>query len=158
MDKEKILSQKEVIEIGINFDGDNVYYGGDFGQQVCRNSEEGIEEPITGVVYELSKNSKLSYYCFYKQGLSDGQYICFYETGNVKSVNYMYKGVKHGKSFQYFEDGRKRSESTYKYGFCESLIEWDNNGLVISEKAEPSEFDKEMIEKYENYEQQKREN
>lgn len=158
MDKEKILTQKEVIEKGFHFNGDNVCYGGEYGQQVCSISENGIEVPVTGIIYELNKNLSLNNYCYYIQGILNGQYVCFYENGNVKSISYMYKGVKHGKYLQYHEDGRKKSESSYKYGFCESFIEWNSNGKLVKEQTEPTEFDKIMIEKYEKHEQEKSKN
>ncbi|WFR59092.1 hypothetical protein QA584_08400 [Anaerocolumna sp. AGMB13025] len=155
MEQEIILTQKEVMETGLYFDGDIVYYGGEYGQQVCRISEDGVEEPVTGVVYELYKNRKLNYYCYYIRGISNGQYVCFYENGNVKSISYMYKGTKHGKSFQCYDDGKKKYEGSYKYGYCESFMEWDDRGILVKEQTEPTEFDKKMIKKYENYEQQK---
>ncbi|WP_018750273.1 toxin-antitoxin system YwqK family antitoxin [Paenibacillus sanguinis] len=158
MEQKNLLTQKEVMEIGLHFDGDHVYYGGEYGQQVCRISEDGVEEPVTGVVYELYKNLKLNYYCSYTQGISNGPYVCFYESGNVKSISHMHKGTKQGKSFQYDDHGKKKSESVYKYGFCESFMEWDDKGNLVKEQTEPTEFDRKMIEKYENYEQQKRKN
>lgn len=156
MEQEKVLTKEEVMEIGHCFDGDIVFYGGEYGQQVCRISEEGVEEPVTGVIFELYKSQKLNYYCYYDCGISNGQYVCFYENGNIKNISYMHKGTMHGKSLQYYEDGKKKSESSYKYGFCESFIEWDDKGILVKEQTEPTEFDKKMIEKYENYEEQKR--
>lgn len=155
MEQDKILTPKEVLEIGTYFDGDIVCYGGEYGQQVCRVSERGIEEPITGVVYELYGNSNLNYYRYYVDGISNGHYVCLHENGNIKSVSNMYKGSRHGKFEQWYESGKKKSESIFKYGFCESLMEWDEDGILIKKQTEPAEFDKKMMEKYENYERNK---
>lgn len=152
MEQYKVLSQKEVIDKGAFFDGDIVCYGGEYGQQVCNTTEDGTQQPITGIVYELYNNSKLNYYCYYVDGISNGSYVCFYDDGTLKSISSMFKGTKHGKSIQWHEDGTKQSEGIYKYGFCQSLIEWDKNGKVVKEQIEPSEFDKKMIKKYEKYE------
>lgn len=152
MGQHKILEKKYVIENGIFFDGDIICFGGEYGQQVCRILSNGPEEPVTGLIYELYSNLNLSYYCYYVDGISNGQYVWFYENGNLKSITSMYKGTRHGVFTAWYEEGNKKAEGVYKYGFCERLAEWNCKGILIKEQLEPSESDKVMIKKYEKYE------
>lgn len=151
MEQYKVLMQNEVIEKGMCFDGNIICHGGEFGQQVCRILSNGTEESVTGLVYELYSNSNLNYYCYYVDGISNGQYVCFYENGNLKSVTNMYKGARHGAFTEWYEDETLKTKGSYKYGFCEKLVEWNCEGVTIKEQLEPKEFDKVMIEKYERH-------
>ena len=152
MEQYRVLVLKEVIEKGNYFDGDAVCYGGEYGQQVCYISKNGNEEPITGLLYELYKNSNLNYYCYYVEGNKHGQYVCFYESGEIKSIADMYNGAIHGSFTEWYEDGNKKSKGNYKYGFCEMMMKWNHEGILVKEQLEPKEFDKLIIEKYERHE------
>lgn len=149
MKEHRIMVKKDVLEKGLLFDGDIICYGGEYGQQVCQILNNGTEEPVTGLIYELYSNSNINYYCYYIDGISSGQYVSFYENGKLKSVTSMYRGTRHGDFTEWYKEGNKKVEGIYKYGFCEKITEWNLEGTLIKEQPEPSEFDKVMIEKYE---------
>lgn len=86
MKEHRIMVKKDVLEKGLLFDGDIICYGGEYGQQVCQILNNGTEEPVTGLIYELYSNSNINYYCYYIDGISSGQYVSFYENGKLKSV------------------------------------------------------------------------
>jgi len=94
----------------------------------------------------------LNYYCYYVEGNKHGQYVCFYEGGEIKSIADMYSGGIHGSFTEWYEDGNKKSKGNYKYGFCEMMMKWNHEGILVKEQLEPKEFDKLMIEKYERHE------
>lgn len=82
----KYLTLKEVMEQGIEFAGD-VCYSGEYGQQVYTKEsyERGI--PVDGILYEKYQNGMLNYYCFYKNGIANGEQVEFYETSSFMKNN-----------------------------------------------------------------------
>ena len=81
------------------------------------------------------------YYCYYKNGFSDGDFIEFYNDGKVKSMQYMQRGRTFGIEKNWYNNGILKSESRYEYGVCLTLKEWDEKGNLIKEKLEPTEDD-----------------
>ncbi|MCR8844068.1 hypothetical protein NQ117_10260 [Paenibacillus sp. SC116] len=142
-----ILPVEFVLSNGIEFTGD-VCYSGVYGQEVFNKplDEGGI--PISGILYERYKNGSLAYYAYYKNGMSDGDNVNYYESGKVTSFQQMSNGVISGKKITWFENGNIKSKEEYKYGFCVTYRQWSEAGELVTEKTEPSEFDKKMIEKY----------
>lgn len=147
----KILSIYEVLERGIEFSGD-VCYSGEWGQQVYNRPIEDGGSPITGLVFEKRSNCGLVYYCYYKNGIPDGPSVMFYKSGEPKSYDDMVKGVRHGKSIHWYENGNVKSVAECKYGVEISFKKMDENGQVIEEKNKLTEFERALIEKYENVE------
>ena len=96
MEQYIVLEKEDVINSGIYFDGDDVHWGGEYGQQVCQWAEDGSEIPISGLIYE-TRNERLVYYCQYENGIPNGHHVIFNENGKVKKIANMYKGVLHGK-------------------------------------------------------------
>jgi len=148
LDELKILSKDEVQSIGKEFDGDSICYSLEFEGRTCEVLEDGSEKPLTGMIYELSSNGNLVFYCTYKDGLKDGDEVEFYESGNLLSFNQMHKGVVHGKSFCWHDNGKKKSDMISKYGYRLSIKEWDENGILVKEDNETSEIGSMMIKKY----------
>ncbi|GAS83207.1 toxin-antitoxin system YwqK family antitoxin [Paenibacillus amylolyticus] len=142
-----LLSIEEVLLEGIEFEGE-VCFSGKYGQEVFDKPIEDGGHPISGLLYERYKNGNMAYYSYYKNGLSEGNYVEFYEDGKAVSFQQMIKGVVHGKSNCWYKDGNIKSVAEYKYGFKLIYKEWDANGLLLTEKTEPSDFEKEMIDKY----------
>ncbi|ANY70477.1 hypothetical protein BBD42_01075 [Paenibacillus sp. BIHB 4019] len=143
----EILSLGYVIQNGIEF-AEDVCFSGTHGQLVFDKPEEEGGKPLSGLLYEKRENGKLAYYAYYKNGISDGDYINFYESGEVASFQKMSNGVISGKSITWFENGNIRTVAEHKYGFCIMYKEWNENKELIKEKIEPNEFEKKMIEKY----------
>lgn len=121
------LSIDEVMRRGIEFTGD-VCYSGEYGQQVYTKEAEDGGTPVEGILYERYDNGKICYYCFYHDGILDGQRVRFYETGKIKSCCVMDKGTIDGEH-----------------------IEWYENGNIIKEKVELSESEKSIYEKRVKY-------
>ncbi|MDQ0497026.1 toxin-antitoxin system YwqK family antitoxin [Paenibacillus brasilensis] len=145
-----ILSMEEVLQEGIEFT-DDVCFSGKNGQEVFDKPIEDGGNPISGLVFERYKNGNLAYYSYYENGIAEGEYVKFYENGKLESFQNMNKGVLLGRSTSWFENGAIKSIAECKYGFKLTYKEWDINGELITEKLEPSEFEKSMINKYDTW-------
>jgi len=146
MESTKIRPKSEVLNKGIEFDGEIICYAGEYGQQVCDSSKENA--PVTGIIYELFPNGNLNYYCGYTEGIQNGECIEFYVNGAIKMISSMRMGVVHGSQVSWYENGKHKSESIMKYGFLVSCKEWDESGNLTRELNEPGEFERKMIEQY----------
>ena len=144
------LSIDEVMRRGIEFTGD-VCYSGEYGQQVYTKEAEDGGTPVEGILYERYDNGKICYYCFYHDGIPDGQRVRFYETGNIKSCCVMDKGTIDGEHIEWYENGNIKLKEYCKYGFVLKMQEFDENGNVIKEKVELSESEKSIYEKCVEY-------
>ena len=153
MADQHILSKEEVISSGLLFDGDDVHWGGEYMQQVCKWAEDGSEEPIDGLLYEFFNNSGNLYcYEFFENGYRNGPNVTFYDNGKIKRYAVMYKGALHGEVVSWNEHEQISISAVYKYGFVVSCSEWDEEGNLIREQLEPDAFGKRMIEQYEDFE------
>lgn len=146
----KILSAHEVIEKGIEFDGDVVCFSGMYGQHVYNRPMELGGEPVTGLVYEKYKNGCLAYYCYYENGISNGEYVEFYESGKIKKFREMLKGTIHGECMEWYVDGSVKSKEYFKYGISVYMEEWDESGDLFNKRTEPLESHKALLKKYES--------
>ena len=146
-----ILSKNEILCIGMHFDGEIVDYGGEYYQELCDSSSGNII-PITGIVYEQHSNGNIAYYCGYKDGIKDGDYVGFYDDGSIEFFVPMCKGASHGHEAYWYKNGNLKSEAFSKYGYITSQKEWDEEGALINDIAEPNDLAKEMIKKYESME------
>ncbi len=145
-----ILSFEEVLANGIEFE-DDVCFSGPYGQEVYDKPMEEGGQPITGILYELYENGNPIYYSYYKDGISEGEYVTFYENGQIESYQVMHQGCVHGTSTSWFENGEIKSIAEAKYGFKLTYKEWDMYGNLLSEKLGPDDFEKTMIEKYDSW-------
>ena len=50
-----------------------------------------------------------------------------------------------GKEETWFKNGMLKSVGEYEYGVCLNLKEWNEKGVLIKEKVEPTEKDLKMI-------------
>ena len=143
-----ILSMAELKKHGILLD-ESVEYAGEFGQQLCKFSKEGEEGPITGVVYTTYQNGLIKSYEYFIDGIRNGQSVYYFPNGNIRKMSNMLKGTAHGCFKEWYEDGKIKSVSEYKFGVEVSRVEWSESGDVIKKKLEPSDFEKKLIQKYE---------
>lgn len=148
MNNISILSQDEVLKKGIEFAGD-VCYSGEYGQQVYNSPIEEGGEPITGFVYEKYGNGNINYYCYYENGIQNGECVDFYETGQLKRHCIMKKGQIFGKNSIWYENGNIKLIEYCKYGIVTSYEKFDEEGNVIDSKTEPNHVEKSLLEKYE---------
>ncbi|GKX32071.1 hypothetical protein SH1V18_45510 [Vallitalea longa] len=137
-----ILTKENVMKNGVNFEK---LYNEYCSDRILDKAEDKGGKLFTGLVYELNNNGQLAYYCFYKDGLENGQYVEFYENGNVQSVQHMKHGTIVGKEKIWFKNGMIKSVGEYEYGVCLNLKEWNEKGVLINQKLEPTEKDKKMI-------------
>ncbi|RRJ61883.1 hypothetical protein EHV15_01985 [Paenibacillus oralis] len=147
MDEIKILTKEEVLLKGIEFI-DDVCFSGDYEDQVFDRPMEDGGKPITGLVYEKYNNGNLAHYCYYVNGIPEGDYATFYESGKLEGFKRMSKGAIIGKSFSWFEDGSIRVIAESLYGFKITYKEWNEKGELIKEKVEPTQFEKDTIKKW----------
>lgn len=72
-------------------------------------------------------------------GRNSGVYKYYYKTGNVKNLGMLDKGRKTGKWYEYYTNGRKKSEIEYTWNEEEQkleeqyLNEWNNDGKLKEE-------------------------
>lgn len=137
-----ILTKEYVMKNGVDYEELCNEYCSD---RILDKSEEEGGKPVTGLVYEIYNNGQLSYYCFYKDGFEHGKYVEFYENGNIQSVQYMKYGSIVGKEETWFKNGILKSVGEYEYGVCLNLKEWNEKGILVKEKLEPTEKDLKMI-------------
>ena len=148
MANQQIISKEEVISSGLLFDGDDVHWGGEYRQQVCQWTGDGLEEPVNGLIYEIH-NGNLDYYCFYENGIPNGPCVTFYDNGKMKKYADMSKGVLHGKVISWNAHEQISLSVDYKYGVVVSCSEWDDEGNLIREQLEPDAEGKRRLEQHE---------
>jgi hypothetical protein len=100
-----ILSEDEVFEKGIEFDGDIVCFSGVHGVQVYNRPMEEGGEPVTGLVYEKYNNGHIAYYCYYENGIKNGECVRFYESTKIKEYYIMDHGTICGENIEWDENG-----------------------------------------------------
>ena len=140
--KNDILTKEYVLNNGVDFEELWNEYCSD---RILDKPEDEGGKPFTGLVYELYNSGILAHYCFYKEGFSHGEYVKFYKSGNIKSRQYMKYGVITGEEEIWFENGMLKSVAEYEFGVCLNLKEWNEKGVLIKEKLEPTEKDLKMI-------------
>ncbi|MCI9104544.1 MAG: hypothetical protein HFG57_01060 [Lachnospiraceae bacterium] len=143
-----ILSAADLEKCGIILD-ESVDYAGEFGEQLCKISEDGKETPINGVVYTTYQNGTIKSYEYFCDGIRDGQSVCFFPNGNIRKMTNMLKGTAHGCSKEWYKEGQIKSISEYKFGVEFSRTEWSETGDITKEKLGPSAFEEKLIQKYE---------
>ena len=136
-----ILTKEYVLNNGIDFDDDDILEQEYLSDRILDNSKEGEGKPFTGLTYELYPNGNLIYYCYYKNGFKDGDFIEFYNDGQIKSIQYMKRGTISGIESIWYNNGVLKSETKYEYGVCLTYKEWDEKGNLIDEKSEPTDED-----------------
>ncbi len=136
-----ILTKEYVLNNGIDFDDDDILEQEYLSDRILDNSEEGQGKPFTGLTYEVYPNGNLIYYCYYKNGFMDGDFIKFYNDGKIKSMQCMQRGRTYGIRKIWYNSGTLKSEGRYEYGVCLTLKEWDEKDNLINEKLEPTEDD-----------------
>ncbi len=138
----KVLTKEYVLNNGVDFEELWNEYCSD---RILDKPENEGGKPFTGLAYELYNNNELNYYCFYKDGFEHGDYVEFYENGNIQSAQYMKYGSIVGKEETWFKSGMLKSVAEYEYGVCLNLKEWNEKGVLIKEKLEPTEDDLKII-------------
>lgn len=136
----KILTKEYVLNNGIDFD-DDILEQEYLSDRILDNSTEAGGKAFTGLTYETYPNGNLAYYCYYKNGFSDGDFIEFYNDGKIKSIQYMQRGRIYGVEKIWYNNGILKSEARYEYGVCLTFKEWDEEGNLINEKSEATEDD-----------------
>lgn len=143
-----ILSKEFVLQNGIDFENLHGKYCSDL---ILDKPEDKGGKPFTGLTYELYKNGQLQYYCYYKDGFEDGQYVEFYENGNVKSIKFMKYGQIRGREETWYENGNPKLVAECEFGIYLSKKEWDINGNLINEKTNILEDELEILNKSREY-------
>lgn len=136
-----ILTKEYVLNNGIDFDDDDILEQEYLSDRILDNSKEGEGKPFTGLTYEVYPNGNLIYYCYYKNGFKDGDFIEFYNDGKIKSIQHMKRGTISGIESIWYHNGVLKSETKYEYGVCLTFKEWDEEGTLIDEKLEPTDDD-----------------
>ncbi|MEW4370454.1 hypothetical protein [Paenibacillus kandeliae] len=146
----KILTIDEIVAKGTEFT-DDVCYSGTSGQELYDRPLEEGGKLISGLVYEKNRNGKVVYYAHYINGIEEKEYVEFFENGLPSLYRQIIKGTTHGIYISWHKNRQIKMMAAYKYGFKKSYKEWNEYGNVISEQLEAGAFEKEMIEKYDNW-------
>lgn len=149
----KILTIDEVVAEGTEFT-DDVCYSGISGQELYDKPLEEGGKPISGLVYEKNRDGNIAYYAHYINGIEEGEYVEFFDNGLPALYRQVIKGTTHGMYVSWHKNRQVKILAEYKYGFKKSYKEWDEYGNIITEQLEPGTFEKEMIEKYDNWSKQ----
>ncbi|MBG0972970.1 hypothetical protein F3I02_30800 [Bacillus sp. SRB3LM] len=131
-----VLSKEYVLEQGIDFDEELWFTS--YSDEVLDNPEDEDGKPFTGLAYELYENGNLAYYCYYKNGFKEGNYVKFHHNGKLKSIDYMIKGQTRGIRKIWYESEELKYEGTFKFGVCLKYTEWDKQGNIIRQKVAPT--------------------
>lgn len=122
-----IMSEEEVIKNGTYFN-DDMGWSKECQDILC--DENG--NPFNGLLYEYYKNGNLAYYCYYKDGIEDGEFIQFYPSGKVHRYINFNRGLPLNESYEWYENGNiKELTNHYQNDFHYKYIEYDENGKVI---------------------------
>lgn len=143
---DKILTKKYILEQGTDFE--HLANGGSHGLEIVEFDENDNETVFTGLAYELFENGNVESYMYVKDGIKQGAFVEFYPSGNIKMVNNMVDNVSEGKQIEYFENGSVKMIEERIGGFLMTFIKYDEDGNIIEEKKEPTDFDKMMVRKF----------
>lgn len=88
-------------------------------------------KPVTGIVYNKYRGSKVQYECSYLNGKKHGKEQMWFNNGNLSFLNNYVLGEYSGISEQYYENGQIKKryywlEHSYKEPDC-----WEENGNKI---------------------------
>lgn len=87
----------------------------------------------------------MAYYCYYKNGFTEGDFVEFYQDGKLKFKEKMLKGQTRGVMNIWYDTGEKKCEGEYKFGICLSYTEWDKKGNIITQKVSPTSGELEIL-------------
>ncbi|MHC5215111.1 toxin-antitoxin system YwqK family antitoxin [Enterococcus sp. LJL128] len=141
------LSKESTLKHGINFD-EELAYGGEHDLEIVSFDQEDNEIIFTGLTYDLFDNGNIDMYMTVENGLKQGPLVEFYPNGHVKSINNMDKNVSDGEQVEFYEDGKIKRVEERKGGFLMTFVEYNQEGKIIDEKKEPTDFDKMMARKF----------
>ena len=137
------IDEATILKKGINFDNLSFEYCSD---RILDNYEEEGGKPFTGITYELYDNDRISYYCYYVNGFSEGNFVKFYKDGTIRSISKMKRG-QCIEEIEWYQDGKIKENGIYNCGICISNKKWDEQGNLISEKGGPTESEMLLIKK-----------
>ncbi|MBN1056053.1 hypothetical protein DVW05_11940 [Clostridium botulinum] len=150
-----VLTEKMILQIGIEFSGD-VCYSGEYGQQVFDKPMEDGGKPIDGIIYEKNEDGHVGYYKNYKNGIPNGESVEFYASGRLRSKCIMNRGTIDGEKIAWYENGKIKSKKNCKYGLVIECYEWDEEGNLINKKKNLTEGEKKIFDKCEKLEARRR--
>ncbi|MHC1748100.1 MAG: toxin-antitoxin system YwqK family antitoxin [Cellulosilyticaceae bacterium] len=137
--KSKLVDKNFILGNGIDYDELEVDYDR-FGDKEFIITE-GKETFFSGIAYSLFPNGNSEFYAFFKDGFKDGDFVEFYEDNKIKCIQNMKRGRTHGIRKIFYKDCTKKLEARYEYGVCLSSKEWNEEGVLVKEKSEPTEDD-----------------
>ena len=140
--KDKLLDKAFILSNGIDYDELQTDYMR-FGDREFIISE-GKEKFFSGLTYALFPNGNLEFYAFYKEGFKEGYSVEFYDNNQIKCIQKMKRGRTYGIRQMFYSNGGKKLEAKYEYGVCLTLREWDDKGMLIKEKLQPTKEDLEL--------------
>lgn len=108
-----------------------------------RENEESLEyidnlkyldgEPFTGVGYYLNEEGRVEAEISYQYGVEVGLSRAWFETGAIRHEHPMFRGVFHGTTRDWHDNGQLAEEADYEFGHDLYHKRWDKDGNLIEE-------------------------
>lgn len=134
-----LLDKNFILSNGIDYDELEVDYDR-FGDKEFIISE-GKEKVFSGITYSLFPNGNLEFYAFFRDGFKEGDFVEFYNDNKIKCIQNMQRGRTYGLRTIWYRNGVLKSKARYEYGVCLTSKEWNEEGVLVKEKSEPTEDD-----------------
>lgn len=118
-----VLTKEYIIQNGLEFE-ECLEYGGPYGLGIVECADDGKEKLFTGLAYDV------------------------YENGNIKRISNMNRSTVEGYHVEFFQNGMKKHESECIAGREMTFKKYDEQGNIVEQKIEPTEFDIIYVEKF----------
>ena len=118
-----VLTKEYIIQNGREFE-ECLEYGGPYGLGIVECADDGKEKLFTGLAYDVYENGNIECYFYVENGVKQGEYVELYMNGNIKHESECIAG----------------REMTFK--------KYDEQGNIVEQKIEPTEFDILYAEKF----------
>ncbi|MGG1609415.1 toxin-antitoxin system YwqK family antitoxin [Bacillus wiedmannii] len=112
-----VLTKEYIIQNGLEFE-ECLEYGGPYGLGIVECADDDDKEKLfTGLAYDV------------------------YENGNIKRISNMNRSTAEGYHVEFFQNGMKKHESECIAGREMTFKKYDEQGNIVEQKIEPTEFD-----------------
>jgi len=142
-----VLTKEYIIQNGLEFE-ECLEYGGPYGLGIVECADDGKEKLFTGLAYDVYENGNIECYFYVENVVKQGEYVEFYMDGNIKRISNMNRSAVEGYYVEFFQNGMKKHESEYIAGREMTFKKYDEQGNVVKQKIEPTEFDILYAEKF----------
>ncbi|QOR35867.1 hypothetical protein IMX26_03335 [Clostridium sp. 'deep sea'] len=131
-----ILTKEHIIKYGVKYD--LLYIEHSSNRVLSKPPDEG-GVAFTGLVYDLNDSDDISFYSYFENGLQHGLHVKFYDNGSLALIETRKFGLLTGVKQVRYKNGKVKSIGEYKYSICLHEMLWDQRGILLKQKLEPTE-------------------